>query len=666
MDSAAYETLRAEVIDAIWKDLDPLEQRIEDSESLPYEAIMPVLERIRAFGFLIPEEYGGCGMTVSQYLPVIAEFAKIQGGIRVVVHVHNSMAHALAAMGNEQQRAAVLPGAAEGRLSVAFALTEPDHGTGADTGTTATADGGDYVIDGRKWLITNSDIASHFIVFARTSAAAVSAILVERDCPGLSIRRLPETMGCKGGEHGLLTFAGVRVPCANLLGEEGRGVEQMEEALEISRVFIAASSLGTAERALELSLAHAKGRVTFGRPIAERQAVQRYLAEMATDVYALRHMLRDAAARWDGGSGSPPRRRCASSSAWRRWAASPTARFSSTAASATRASTPSSGCTVTRASTGWRRAPPPFSTWSPRGSSSVATGSTTSSPCGGLRVPRRWVWGLGGRRDRDGQAAEQVRGRGRRSLVATGSPLNERRVALVTGGSAGIGRGTVLELARRGCDVLLTYRSRAVEAAAMVRDLQDAGTDCLAVPYSLDSDAPGDLIDAALGRWGRLDSLVVNAGTWRGGRLADMDDFTWWSVVERNLRPASRLVRAALPAIRGSPGGSVLLVSSVVGLIGFPGDTAYATVKAAMTGFARALAKEVAADGVRVNVLAPGFVETDMTQQIPARARSRISDRILLGRFGTPEEIGRAAAFISEDATYMTGSVVVVDGGWSL
>jgi 3-oxoacyl-[acyl-carrier protein] reductase len=244
--------------------------------------------------------------------------------------------------------------------------------------------------------------------------------------------------------------------------------------------------------------------------------------------------------------------------------------------------------------------------------------------------------------------------------------VTERRVALVTGGSAGIGRSTVLELARRGCSVLFTYRSRTEEAAAMAGALRGEGSDCLALPYRLDDDAPSDLVGAALERWGRLDSLIVNAATWQGGRLADMEEAAWWGVIEGNLGPASRLVRTALPAVRRSHAGSVLLVSSVVGIIGFPGDTAYATVKAAMTGFARALAKEVAADGVRVNVLAPGFVETNMTQQISARARDRISERILLGRFGTPEEIGRVAAFISEDASYMTGSVVVVDGGWSL
>src|SRR5690606_21014886 len=143
----------------------------------------------------------------------------------------------------------------------------------------------------------------HFIVFAKTDPEAgergVSAILVERDTPGFSITPLPETMGCKGGQHGMLQFDDVRVPVTNVLGEEGMGIAQMEEGLEISRVFVAASSLGTAERAFELSLEHAKERVTFGKPIAQRQAIQRYLAEMATDIYALRLMLTDCADRWD-------------------------------------------------------------------------------------------------------------------------------------------------------------------------------------------------------------------------------------------------------------------------------------------------------------------------------------------------------------------------------
>lgn len=300
-----YLALRDRIFEAIWSELDPLEQRIEDEEQVPHDIVMPILTRIGALGLLVPREYGGSGLSIAQYLPIIAEFAKVQGGLRVIVHVHNSFAHALSEIGNEQQKAAVLPGAATGRNSVAFALTEPGFGTGADLGSTAVRDGDDYVITGEKWLITNSDIASHFIVFAKTTDREVSAFLVPRDTDGLSIAALPETMGCKGTEHGRVTLDAVRVPATALVGAEGQGNEHLERALEISRVFIAASSLGTSERALELSIAHAKSRVTFGKPIGTRQAVQRYLAEMATDVYALRGILADAARKWDAGERIP-------------------------------------------------------------------------------------------------------------------------------------------------------------------------------------------------------------------------------------------------------------------------------------------------------------------------------------------------------------------------
>ena len=300
-----YVAVRDKVYEAIWKQLDPLEQEIEDSESIPYEKVWPVLRESGAFGLLVPQEYGGLGLSIAQYLPILAEFAKIQGGIRVAVHVHNSFAHALSEIGDAEQKAAVLPGAAVGEKSVAFALTEPEHGTGADLGTRARRDGDDYVINGRKWLITNSDFASHFLVMAKTSETEVSAFLVERDQQGLSIEPLPETMGCKGGQHGVITFDDVRIPISALVGEEGQGQEHLERALEISRVFIAASSWGTSERALELSRQYAKERVTFGKPIAQRQAVQRYLAEMAIDVYAMRMMLLDAAAKWDAGKRIP-------------------------------------------------------------------------------------------------------------------------------------------------------------------------------------------------------------------------------------------------------------------------------------------------------------------------------------------------------------------------
>lgn len=305
MHADGYAKIRDDIFEVIWRDLDPLEREIEDNEQLPLDRLLPILRDCGALGLLVPEEYGGRGLTVKQYLPIIAEFAKVHGAIRVLVHVHNSFAHAISEIADEEQRALLLPKTVTGEHSIAFGLTEPDHGTGADLGTTAELDGDEYVLNGVKWLITNSDIASHFIVFAKTAADEVSALIVERDREGFGIEPLPETMGCIGGEHGRLTLESVRVPARNLVGKPGQGQDHLERALEISRLFIAASSLGTAQRALELSVAHANARVTFGKPIATRQAIQRYLAEMGADVFALRSMLSRAAERWDAGERIP-------------------------------------------------------------------------------------------------------------------------------------------------------------------------------------------------------------------------------------------------------------------------------------------------------------------------------------------------------------------------
>ena len=309
MDDTQYAAFRKEVLRRVWTDLAPFEERIESEERIPYTEVNPILTDLGLWGLRVPKEYGGLGLTVTQYIPILAELAKVHGGIRVMVHVHNSNAHALNVLGSAEQRGAVLPGVAGGTMSVAFALTEPDFGTGAGLGSTAVRHGDEYILNGRKHLITNSDFATHFIYFAKTDPDAgelgVSAFLVERGASGFDIEPLPETMGCKGGEHGRITVTNVRVPALNLLGQEGQGVAQLEETLELSRVLVAASSLGTAERALELAVEHSRTRVTFGKPLAERQAVQRYIAEMAQDVYALRLMLRDCARNWDAGRRIP-------------------------------------------------------------------------------------------------------------------------------------------------------------------------------------------------------------------------------------------------------------------------------------------------------------------------------------------------------------------------
>ena len=305
MEQVAYEAFQQEILAALWRDIDPLEEEIERTQHIDNEQLFPLLRGMQAFALTIPEQWGGLGLSVSQYLPIIAEFAKTQGGIRALVHVHNSMCHALSDLGTPEQCAEVLPAAARGEKSVAFALTEPDHGTGADLGSTAVKVAGGWKINGRKHLITNSDFASHFLVFAKTAEKEVTCFLTPRSVPGFTIAPYWHTMGCVGGSHGLLTFTDCVVPDSAVLGEVGKGVDQLEEALEISRVFVAASSLGTAEYALDLSVKRAQERVTFKKPIAERQAIQRYLAEMATDVYALKLMLQDVATRWDRGERIP-------------------------------------------------------------------------------------------------------------------------------------------------------------------------------------------------------------------------------------------------------------------------------------------------------------------------------------------------------------------------
>ena len=304
MKPAEYEKLKKSIFDFIWNELDPLEEQISKTGRIPKEDLFPKFSAHRLFGLMVPEEYGGAGLSVTQYIPILAELSKIHGGIRVIIHVHNTTAKCMTT-GRVEQKKAYLPRIATGNLSVAFGLTEPDAGTGTDIKTTAVRDGDTYIINGKKHLITNADFAELSMIFCYTNKAlgvkGISAILVERDTPGFTIEDMPHCMGCRGSFHGRLTLKDCRVPITNILGQEGQGLDQALGGLEISRVFIAATSLGTSERSLELALQHAKRRVTFGKPIAERQAVQTYLADMAMDIYAMRTMIYDAAKKYDEG-----------------------------------------------------------------------------------------------------------------------------------------------------------------------------------------------------------------------------------------------------------------------------------------------------------------------------------------------------------------------------
>jgi len=306
-----YERMKDRLLERLWEVFPPLEEEVEKNDWIPKEIIVPVLQELGAFGLLVPEEYGGSGLRPEQYIPILVGLSRIHGGLRGFVHAHNSSAHMFDMIASEEQKRDLLPLVARGERSFAFGLTEPDAGTGADSKTRAVRDGDVYVVNGEKHLTTNSDWASHIILFVKTGEGKgphdVSALLVDKEqsAEGLDIQPLPETMGTRGLQHGHLTFTDMRVPVANLLGGEGDGLAFMEHGLEDSRLYVAASSLGTAEEALKLSLRRAQGRVTFGKPIASRQSVQRYLAEMATDVYALRTMIEDATRRLSAGERIP-------------------------------------------------------------------------------------------------------------------------------------------------------------------------------------------------------------------------------------------------------------------------------------------------------------------------------------------------------------------------
>jgi len=300
------ERYKTAVKEFVQTELYPMAEEIEDRKRVP-PRLRPMLVKAGLLSLRFPREYGCPGLTFSQYWPILAEVAKSHGTIRMFVHGQNGNWLMLYRHGTEQQKKRYLPLWAKGDEWTCFALTEPGTGTGTDIKTTATRDGDVYRLNGSKHLITFADIASIFFVVAYTGdrslrAKGTSMILVEPGTPGFTMEPQKEMMGIKGCYHGVLRFKDCAVPVTNLVGEEGEGLDiALRTFLDISRLSIAVSALGATERLLELSAKYALERVTFGKPIAERQAVQQMLADMATDIYATRCMIADCAARYDAG-----------------------------------------------------------------------------------------------------------------------------------------------------------------------------------------------------------------------------------------------------------------------------------------------------------------------------------------------------------------------------
>jgi alkylation response protein AidB-like acyl-CoA dehydrogenase len=299
-----YEQLKEAIVRFLWEEVAPLANRIDATDAFPREQLFPRFRELGLWGLMVPAAYGGVGLTVPQYLPILSELAQISGAARLIVHTHNTTARAVALYGLPEQKQRLLPRLTTGELSISLALTEPHAGSGRDVKSRATRQGDHFILEGEKHLITNADFAQLFMVLCHTDAG-MTALLVERDTPGFTIEPMSPMMGARGAGHGKLTFDHCPVPLDSLLGREEQGLEVFLGELEVSRVFIAASSLGVCERALELSRRYAKERVTFGKPIAQRETVREYLANMFTDTYTLRLMLADVAARIEAGLPAP-------------------------------------------------------------------------------------------------------------------------------------------------------------------------------------------------------------------------------------------------------------------------------------------------------------------------------------------------------------------------
>ena len=244
--------------------------------------------------------------------------------------------------------------------------------------------------------------------------------------------------------------------------------------------------------------------------------------------------------------------------------------------------------------------------------------------------------------------------------------MTTRRVALVTGASRGIGRATAVALAAAGYAVCVNYRSQEEAAHAVVRAIRDADGEAIAVGADIARrEEVETLFQRTTEALGPVAVLVNNAGITRDTLLLRLSEDDWDSVLDTNLRGAYLCTKAALRPMLKARWGRIISVSSVVGLTGNPGQANYAAAKAGLIGFTRSVAREVANRNITANALAPGYITTDITQDLPDELKAKVLEMIPAGHFGTPEDVADVVVFLASDgARYITGQVLNVDGGF--
>lgn len=243
--------------------------------------------------------------------------------------------------------------------------------------------------------------------------------------------------------------------------------------------------------------------------------------------------------------------------------------------------------------------------------------------------------------------------------------LLKDKVAIVTGGTRGIGRAIVLELAGEGADVAFTYLKSSQQAQELSREVEKIGRRSLGLQIDVrDFQKAKELVEKVKEHFGRLDILVNNAGINKDKALMLMTKEDWQEVIDTNLSGTFNVSRNAIVTFLKQKSGNIINITSVSGIAGMSRQTNYAASKAGMIGFTKSLAKEVAAYNIRVNAVAPGFIETDMVSELKQDYKDEIIKRIPLARFGRVEDVTGAVKFLLSDAAgFITGQTIVVDGG---
>jgi 3-oxoacyl-[acyl-carrier protein] reductase len=239
------------------------------------------------------------------------------------------------------------------------------------------------------------------------------------------------------------------------------------------------------------------------------------------------------------------------------------------------------------------------------------------------------------------------------------------KVALVTGGSRGIGRAISLELAAQGAKVVVNYAGSQASAEETVSLIKEQGGEAVAVQGDVASYEDAEkMVQTAIETFGRLDVLVNNAGITRDNLLVRMKEEDWDAVLNTNLKGVFHCTKAAARPMMKQRFGRIINITSVVGIVGNPGQANYVSAKAGVIGLTKSNAKELASRGITVNAVAPGYIETDMTDKLGEEVKAKLFETIPLNRLGRPEDIARVVSFLASDsATYMTGQVLNVDGG---